>query len=64
MLWAKKELEREVRCERSLQKLLKWAKNEIRYYQESVKDYIKVRDEGMLNLAIQFAVKELGCEKI
>lgn len=64
MLWAKKELEREVRCERSLQKPLKWAKNEIRYYQESVKDYIKVRDEGMLNLAIQFAVKELGCEKI
>lgn len=64
MLWAKKELEKEAKLEKSKQKQLKWAKNEIDYFENCLKDYVKIWDEAILNLAIQFAVKELGCDKI
>ncbi|MEL6561408.1 MAG: hypothetical protein AAFQ94_24685 [Bacteroidota bacterium] len=64
MVSAKKELEKEAKREKSKQRQLKWAKDEIDYFENSLKDYVKIWDEAMLNLAIQFAVKELGCYKI
>lgn len=40
------------------------AENYIRYYEKCLKPYIRIWDEAILNLAIGFAVAELGCRKI
>ena len=36
----------------------------IRYFEECLKKYVAIWEEAVLNLAIQFSISELGCEKV